>query len=104
MHRDHVPSVPPSFHLLGSSPTCYNQGMVRFSSGGKPSTPLPPIQILTTQGHPEFNESIITAIIEQRLGSSISAEAAAEAETRRFWRTDGVDIVGKAVWEVLLQK
>jgi GMP synthase-like glutamine amidotransferase len=105
MHRDHVPTVPPSFHLLGSSPTSYNQGMVRFSSGANPSTPLPPIQIITIQGHPEFNEPIVTGIIKQRLRSgSITQEAAADAEARRFWKTDGVDIVGKVIWEVLLQK
>lgn len=105
MHRDHVPTVPPTFHLLASTPTSLNQGMVRFSSGAEPSTPLPPIQIITTQGHPEFNESIITAIIEQRSQSgAISQEAAAEAETRRFLKTDGVDIIGKAIWEILLQK
>ena len=105
MHRDHVPFVPPSFHLLASSPTTYNQGMVYFSSGANPSTPLPPIQILTTQGHPEFNEQIISAIIEQRLASGhISREAAAEAEIRRFWKTHGVDVVGKAIREILLQK
>ena len=79
--------------------------MVRFASGANPSTPLPPIQIITTQGHPEFNEPIVTAIIELRvLSGDISQEAAAEAETRRFWKTDGVDVVGKAIWEVLLQK
>jgi len=105
MHRDHVPTVPPSFHLLGSSQTSHNQGMVRFSSGANPSTPLPPIQIITTQGHPEFNEPIVTAIIEQRSQSgSISREAAADAETRRFWKTDGIDVIGKAIWEILLQK
>ena len=105
MHRDHVPTIPPSFHLLGSSPISHNQGMVRFSSEANPSTPLPPIQIITTQGHPEFNESIVTAIIEQRLQSnSISQEAAADAETRRFWKTDGVDVIGKAIWEVILRK
>jgi len=105
MHRDHVPTVPPSFYLLGSSPTSYNQGMVRFSSGANPSTPLPPVQIITIQGHPEFNEPIITAIIRQRTESGhISHEAATDAERRRFWRTDGVYIVGKAIWEILLRK
>ena len=79
--------------------------MVRFSSGANPSTPLPPIQIITTQGHPEFNEPIVTAIIEQRVQSgSISQEAAADAGTRRLWKTDGVDVVGKAIWEILLRK
>lgn len=105
MHRDHVPTVPPSFHLLASSPTSYNQGMVRFSSGANPSTPLSPIQIITIQGHPEFSEPIITAIIGQRTESGdISPEAAADAEKRRFWKNDGVDIVGKAIWEILLRK
>lgn len=107
MHRDHVLNVPPSFHLLGSSPTSYNQGMVRFSeaSGTIPSTLLPPIQILTVQGHPEYTERIVTAVIKQRLRSGIiSKEAAADAETRRFWRNDGVNVVGKAIWKVLLQK
>jgi GMP synthase-like glutamine amidotransferase len=107
MHMDHVPAVPLSFHLLGSSPISHNQGMVRFSSGANPSTPLPPIQIITIQGHPEFNEPIVTAIIEQRSRSGvISQEAAADAEARRFWKTDEVtvNVIGKAIWEILLQK
>lgn len=107
MHRDHVPTLPPSFHLLGTSPISYNQGMIRFSSGAIPSTPLPPIHIITTQGHPEFTEPIITPIIEQRLGvesGQISPSTAADAETRRFWKNDGVDVIGKAIWEVLLAK
>ena len=79
--------------------------MVRFSSGANPSTPLPPIQIITMQGHPEFNEPIITAIIKQRVQSGdIGQETASDAETRRFWKTDGIDIVGKAIWEILLWK
>lgn len=79
--------------------------MVRFSSGATPSTPLPPIQVITIQGHPEFNDSIVTALIEQRSQSGIiSQEAAADAEKRRFWKTDGVDIIGKAIWEILLRK
>ena len=79
--------------------------MIRFSSGANPSAPLPPIQIITIQGHPEFNESIITAIIEQRSQSgAIGQKAAADAERRRFWKTDGVDVIGKAIWEVILQK
>lgn len=103
MHRDHVPYVPPSFHLLGSSPTSYNQGMVRFSSEANPSNPLPPIHILTVQGHPEYNESIVTALVQERTKSGlISPEAAADAERRRFWETDGVHI-GKVIWRILLE-
>ena len=60
---------------------------------------------MTIQGHPEFNEPIVTAIIEQRSQSGIiSQEVAADAETRRFWKTDGVDVIGKAIWEILLRK
>lgn len=79
--------------------------MIRFYSGAKSCTPLPPIHILTLQGHPEFTEPIITAIIEQRLASGhINQEAAAEAETRRFWKHDGVDVIGNAVWRMILEK
>jgi len=102
MHRDHVPALPPSFHLLASTPVSLIQGMVRFSSGANPTTgtPLPPIHIITTQGHPEFNESVVTSLVEQRSQSGvITQEAAAEAQTRRFRKTDGVDIIGKAIWE-----
>jgi len=107
MHTDYVLGVPPSFHLLGSSPTTYNQGMVRFSesSGTIPSTALLPIQILTVQGHPEFIEPIVTAMIEEGVRSgTISKEAADDAMTRRFWRNDGVKVLGKAIWKVLLEK
>ena len=79
--------------------------MVRFSSSENPSSPLPPIHILTFQGHPEFNEPIISAIIEQRVASGhINQEAAADAQMRRFWKTHGVDVVGKAIRELLFQK
>ncbi|KIM43592.1 hypothetical protein M413DRAFT_443508 [Hebeloma cylindrosporum] len=102
MHRDHVPSVPPSFHLLGSTNISPNQGMVRFvppfpspsiDPSSNPtdthqqtlsSTPLPPIQILTTQGHPEFNSSIVSSIIEQRVASGAIGIPAAEDAKRRL--------------------
>jgi len=65
---------------------------------------LPPIHIFTIQGHPEFTESIITAVVEQRAASGvIDAEAAAGAEKRRFMKTDGVDVVGKTIWDIMLE-
>ncbi|KAF8154701.1 class I glutamine amidotransferase-like protein [Crassisporium funariophilum] len=106
MHRDHVPSVPLNFHLLASSPVSLNQGMVRFASlsNPMPGKPLPPIQILTVQGHPEFTESVVSAIVEQRFSSGvIDAEVAADAERRKLWKNDGVDAIGKVVWKVIMQ-
>lgn len=36
MHRDHVPSLPPSFELLGSTPACAIHGMVRLADASAP--------------------------------------------------------------------
>lgn len=36
MHRDHVPSLPPSFELLGSTPACAIHGMVRLVDPSAP--------------------------------------------------------------------
>ncbi|KAI0041907.1 class I glutamine amidotransferase-like protein [Auriscalpium vulgare] len=66
MHRDHVPTVPPTFHLLGSTPVSQNQGMVRFADGRAAvgSDALPPVHILTLQGHPEFTAGIVKEIVD----------------------------------------
>ena len=114
MHRDHVPSVLPTFQLLGSTAISFNQGMVRFYSSPPhtitsptPSTPKPEkqladIHILTVQGHPEFTELISSAIIAARLKTGvIDAETAEEAETRKGWRNDGVGVVGKTILGVV---
>lgn len=110
MHRDHVSKTPPNFELLASTALTPNQGMVRFLPTASPDditstpAPLPKIQILTVQGHPEFTESVCFAILEQRASAGvIGAETAQDAERRRQLKTDGVDVVGKAVWEVILQ-
>lgn len=112
MHRDHVPleSTPKGFELLGSTQLSPNQGMVRFLPGKSiPETASSPpqelydsIQILTTQGHPEFTEPIVTSLVEARSETGvIDAAAAKDCERRRFWRNDGVDTIGRVVWGVL---
>lgn len=103
MHRDHVPTVPLKFHLLGSTPVSYNQGMVRFSPDADPEKQdLKDVQIFTVQGHPEFDEGIVSGLVEVRAKSGVfSAEVAADAERRRKWRNDGVPVLGKAIWAVL---
>lgn len=37
MHRDHVPTVPPTFQLLGSTQVSHNQGMLRYLSDSMPT-------------------------------------------------------------------
>ncbi|KAG6894552.1 hypothetical protein C0993_011261 [Termitomyces sp. T159_Od127] len=100
MHRDHAPTLPPSFDLLASSPTSPIQGSVRSF----PSSPhnLPNIHIFSVQGHPESTESIVSHLVSTRAQSGIiTPDVASDYETRRDWQNDGVSIVGKAVWRVL---
>jgi len=96
MHRDHVPALPPSVALLGSSPKAPIQGMVsRFPSGD--------IHILTVQGHPEFNPDIVHKIIDAREASGVlDAETVKEARVRASQRDDGIGLIGRAVWQALL--
>ncbi|KAI0067118.1 class I glutamine amidotransferase-like protein [Artomyces pyxidatus] len=102
MHRDHVPDVPPSFHLLGSTPIAPVQGMVRFADAAEPAEALPPIHILTLQGHPEFTASIVKELVDIRSASGIiDATTAESARSRADWRNDGVSVMGKAIWTVL---
>jgi len=103
MHQDHVPVVPPTLQLLGSTPVSHNQGMVRFTSGTESEQQnLENVHIITLQGHPEFDEGIVSGIIEARTKSGvISAKVAADADRRKNWRNDGVAVLGKAVWRIL---
>jgi GMP synthase-like glutamine amidotransferase len=101
MHRDHVPEVPPTFHLLGSTDVTMNQGMVRFNnSADAPLSPvsLSDINILTVQGHPEFSEPIVTKLVAARTESGlIDPVTSADAVRRANWQNDGVGVVGKAI-------
>ena len=113
MHRDHVSETPPNFDVLASTVLTPNQGMVRFledpfSNNDPPSsTPpsLPKIQIFTLQGHPEFTESACFSLLEERASTGvIDSDTAQDAERRRSLKTDGVDVVGKVIWEIILQQ
>lgn len=128
MHRDHVPLESLSnpicskeLHLVGSTPTSGNQGVVKFypKSGNEAQGhgSLDQIHIITLQGHPEFTESIVTGIVRQRAGVIDAAAAqsyfgekgdvgdaeppAQDGTGRRWWKNDGVDIVGRAFWKML---
>jgi hypothetical protein len=130
MHRDHVPALPPAFHLLGATAISPVQGMVRFAPSSASSSSAPPpapsstttstpntnegstpdpdllrgIQILTVQGHPEFTESVVSAIVEQRAATgAIDAPTAHEYNARRRWDADdGRGRIARAVWGVVL--
>lgn len=77
--------------------------MVRFPPGTERTQQnLENVQIITLQGHPEFVEGIVTGIIKDRTKSGVmSEEVAADAERRKNWRNDGVEVIGKAIWGVL---
>ncbi|KAL5521075.1 hypothetical protein ACEPAG_8997 [Sanghuangporus baumii] len=105
MHRDHVPTVPASFHLLASSPVAPVQGLVRFApSGFASSGDVGPkdIQILTVQGHPEFTPFIVNSIIDIReKNGAMSPEIAKEGRERAARPDEGTGIIGRTIWKVL---
>lgn len=107
MHRDHVPVVPLPLHLIGSTTITENQGMVLFSDPNTPlptpDVPVPPIHILTLQGHPEFTGEIVKEIIKVRSESgAMDKETAENASLRADWHNDGVGLIGQAIWRVLV--
>lgn len=105
MHRDHIPTLPDDVQLLGSTPTCYNQGMVRLSplaSNTPGKVALDQINILTLQGHPEYTEPIVSKIVEVRNASGIfPPELVADVEKRKHKQNDGVSVIGKVIWGIL---
>ncbi|KAG7095176.1 hypothetical protein E1B28_005955 [Marasmius oreades] len=102
MHRDYVPCIPSQFHLLASTDTTMNQGMVRFFDSESPTShDTTQIQILTVQGHPEFTEPIVTEILKARHAMGVVDDATRDDVTRRKdWRNDG-HIVVRTVWRIL---
>jgi GMP synthase-like glutamine amidotransferase len=103
MHRDHVPSVPAPFHLLGSTAVAPNQGMVLLRDGASPDAPAPTdIRVLTVQGHPEFTAGISDLLVDARAATGVlSGEIAEDAHRRNAGlRNDGVDF-GRLMWKVL---
>ena len=106
MHRDHVPAVPPPFHLLGSTAVSPNQGMVRLYPAAAATAPADArpadVQIFTVQGHPEFHRAITDEIVKARRAGGLFDDALlADYARRAEWRNDGVDVVGRAMWEIL---
>ena len=103
MNRDHVPAVPPGFELLGSTDICHNQGMVRYTPDGSGKlAKLSDIQILTTQGHPEFTKRIIAMVVGIRAERGIlTPECAQDAIKRNELENEAPEVVGRAIWKIL---
>ncbi|KZT25577.1 class I glutamine amidotransferase-like protein [Neolentinus lepideus HHB14362 ss-1] len=105
MHRDHVPFIPESFHLIGSTAITYNQSMVRFdpSSSSSPTQfSLRDIQVLTVQGHPEYTTDIVKLLVEARSATGVIDKATAEDFFKREgWKDDGRGAISKVIWEIL---
>lgn len=106
MNRDHVPTEPPSFHIIASSNHSPNHGMVRFSQaeslGDAPplNFRLTDIHILSSQGHPEFTESIMRMLLnawQELLGT----EVVDYGQSRAGNQNDGIAVVGKAIWGIM---
>lgn len=106
MNRDHVPTEPPSFHIIVSSDHSPNHGMIRFSqsesSGDAPplNFRLTDIHILSSQGHPEFTESIMRMFLNARR-EFLGTEVVDDGQSRAGNQNDGIAVVGKAMWGIM---
>ena len=90
MHRDIVYEVPKDCINLGFSPRCQVQGFYR------------PKQLLTVQGHPEFDEFAMNLILEARYQQKIFDEKLYDdGKSRAGLPHDGV-IVAAAIGKFLL--
>lgn len=91
MHRDIVFAYPQGVQELGSSPVCNVQGMYA------------PGRLITVQGHPEFNEEIMTEILNARHVIGVFDDDTFEAALKRVVKPhDGV-VVSKAFLRFLLE-
>ncbi|KAJ2902034.1 class I glutamine amidotransferase-like protein [Zalerion maritima] len=86
MHRDIVfasstAQLPEGVEVLASNDVCQNQGM------------RAPGKLITVQGHPEFNETIVNEILELRHGTGILGDELYEGGMKRVgWKHDGVGV------------
>ena len=81
MHQDIVYDYPANVVALGSSPRCAVQGM--YSPG----------KFITVQGHPEFNEFIVTELVKARTKTGLFVgEQSVDALSRASHEHDGIAI------------
>jgi hypothetical protein len=83
MHQDAVYTYPPSVEHLGHSPSCHVQGMYERK------------RLITTQGHPEFDEDIVAELLENRHDRGVFDDGTYEDAMRRVKKHhDGVRVAG----------
>ncbi|KAL9625258.1 MAG: hypothetical protein Q9160_000660 [Pyrenula sp. 1 TL-2023] len=91
MHRDIVFAYPQGVQELGSSPVCKVQGMYA------------PGRLITVQGHPEFNEEIMTEILNARHVIGVFDDDTFEAALKRVVKPHDGIVVSKAFLRFLLE-
>jgi len=91
MHRDIVyPPLPKDVQSLGSSPKCELHGLYQRGN------------LITVQGHPEFDEEIMREIVVARHALGIfTPEIYEDAMSRLGTKRDG-DLVGQVFLKFLL--
>ena len=83
MHQDAVYTYPPSVEHLGHSPSCHVQGMYERK------------RLITTQGHPEFDEDIVAELLENRHDRGVFDDGTYKDAMRRVKKHhDGVRVAG----------
>lgn len=92
MHRDIVCDYPSGVEELGSSPKCRVQGM--YIEG----------RVITVQGHPEFNQGIVTELLESRHQMGIFDDATYEDGMARVDKAQDGVVVAKAFLRFLLEE
>ncbi|KAF1846765.1 class I glutamine amidotransferase-like protein [Cucurbitaria berberidis CBS 394.84] len=91
MHKDIVFEYPEGVEKLGGSPRCLVQGM--YKKG----------RLISVQGHPEFNQGIVTHLVKMRQQQGIFEDEQARDALERVGRPhDGVTIA-KAFLRFLLE-
>ncbi|KAF1839367.1 class I glutamine amidotransferase-like protein [Decorospora gaudefroyi] len=91
MHKDIVFEYPEDVEKLGGSPRCLVQGM--YKKG----------RFISVQGHPEFNEGIVTYLVKMRAEQGIFEEEQARDALERVGKHhDGV-VIAKAFLRFLLE-
>lgn len=92
MHRDIVYDYPSGVEELGSSPKCQVQGM--YIEG----------RVTTVQGHPEFNQEIVTELLKSRHDLGIFDDVTYEDGMARVGNAQDGVVVAKAFLRFLLEE
>ncbi|KAJ5151699.1 hypothetical protein N7492_009994 [Penicillium capsulatum] len=91
MHRDIVFEVPQGCTNLGFSPRCGVQGLYK------------PGQVLSIQAHPEFNDFVMSKILEMRHAKGVFSEEMYQDGLARSKKEHDGEMFGQRIIEFLLE-